>query len=323
MKGVKRLLPGLAVMLMLAGGAGAVQAEQIKAGIQVHYATIKFVFDGKAMKPPAEQEAFIYNGSTYVPLRFVAYSFGKAVSWNASTYTVTLKEPGKEEKAEILSYREERILGAKIAPVPEDVTITSVDIGVYFEKVNYVFDGQEKAPPEDLPGLIYEDSLYVPLRFLSESIGKKVDWNPDTYTISAAGGISFETEEEVDLESEGPDGSQTGGGGGGAGGGGAGEVQSEEALVLVAGALLYQLQDQVEQQFSALKDRYLAASEQDKPAIRAEGEALLRQTDTKVESILSNLKSQLIANGHNTSAVDEIRAMYNQKKAEERSKLGI
>jgi foldase protein PrsA len=60
---------------------------------------------------------------------------------------------------------------------------TSTDIGVYFRELKFVFDGVEKQPPGDQKGFIYNDTTYVPLRFVSESIGKEVNFDNDTGTI--------------------------------------------------------------------------------------------------------------------------------------------
>lgn len=56
-------------------------------------------------------------------------------------------------------------------------------IDVYFRKLQYYFDGESKQPPKDLQGFIYKDTTYVPLRFLSESLGKPVSWDDATSSI--------------------------------------------------------------------------------------------------------------------------------------------
>ena len=39
--------------------------------IAVNFQPLKYFFDGVEKKAPADQQGFIYNGTTYVPLRFV------------------------------------------------------------------------------------------------------------------------------------------------------------------------------------------------------------------------------------------------------------
>ncbi|SDN84617.1 foldase protein PrsA [Paenibacillus sp. yr247] len=58
----------------------------------------------------------------------------------------------------------------------------SSQIEVAFRSLTYMFDGVEKAPA-DAKGFIYEGSTYVPLRFVSEALGKKVEWDEENGTI--------------------------------------------------------------------------------------------------------------------------------------------
>ncbi|NQX66175.1 hypothetical protein HQN90_08565 [Paenibacillus alba] len=59
----------------------------------------------------------------------------------------------------------------------------AVKIDVYFRNLQYYFDGANKQPPQNLKGFIYNDTTYVPLRFLSESLGKPVSWDDATSSI--------------------------------------------------------------------------------------------------------------------------------------------
>jgi hypothetical protein len=59
---------------------------------------------------------------------------------------------------------------------------SATNISVYFQPLKYFFDGQQKIP-QDGSGFIYNNVTYVPLRFVSESFGKEVQYEPDTYSI--------------------------------------------------------------------------------------------------------------------------------------------
>jgi hypothetical protein len=69
----------------------AVSAEQ---AIKVVYNNIKLVIDGKQIDPKDANgkavEPFIYNGTTYLPVRALATALGSNVAWDSSTATVNV-----------------------------------------------------------------------------------------------------------------------------------------------------------------------------------------------------------------------------------------
>ena len=62
--------------------------------IEAVYCDIKLVVNGKNVVPKdadgKEVEPFIYNGTTYLPVRAVADALGKEVTWNGDTKTVSI-----------------------------------------------------------------------------------------------------------------------------------------------------------------------------------------------------------------------------------------
>ena len=56
--------------------------------ISVDFLPLKYYFNGMQKSPPAGKAGFIYNGTTYVPLRFVADSLGLGVEWDGSTSSI-------------------------------------------------------------------------------------------------------------------------------------------------------------------------------------------------------------------------------------------
>jgi foldase protein PrsA len=84
---VKGLVLGLSLGVMLTGSIAYASGTQI----EVYFKNIKYMFDGYEKNPTSEQgESFIYNGTTYVPLRYVSEALGKEVQWDGDTETIWL-----------------------------------------------------------------------------------------------------------------------------------------------------------------------------------------------------------------------------------------
>lgn len=62
---------------------------------------------------------------------------------------------------------------------------SGTQIEVFFRDLKFKFDGIEKAPTADQggPGFIHNGTTYVPLRFVSEALGKEVNFDEDTGTV--------------------------------------------------------------------------------------------------------------------------------------------
>ncbi len=108
---------------------------------------IKIMVSGKEIKP--ETPAYIENGRTMVPLRFISEALGEKVDWNAETKSV--------------------IIGDNKAVL----AIGSKEIDANGKKITI-----------DSPAVIKNSRTFVPLRAISEILGAKVDWDGTTKTVS-------------------------------------------------------------------------------------------------------------------------------------------
>ncbi|MFZ5827281.1 MAG: stalk domain-containing protein [Bacillota bacterium] len=61
--------------------------------------------------------------------------------------------------------------------------ILQKQIDVAYVPLKYSFDGVEKSPPADQQGFIHNSRTFVSLRFAAESLGRTVDYDPQTYTV--------------------------------------------------------------------------------------------------------------------------------------------
>lgn len=94
---MKKLIGAFGIsMLLLVLFVSPVFAEAIKQNINVVYNNIKIVVDGKIIVPEDVNgnivEPFIYNGTTYLPVRAVSQALGKDVDWDEKTKTVYISE---------------------------------------------------------------------------------------------------------------------------------------------------------------------------------------------------------------------------------------
>lgn len=82
---------GATVLALLLGCTSAI-AKQSTENIQVSYSNIKMVVNGVPVEPKdangSKIEPFIYNGTTYLPVRAVGDAFGQQVTWDGNTKTV-------------------------------------------------------------------------------------------------------------------------------------------------------------------------------------------------------------------------------------------
>ncbi len=115
-KRLQGLVAGMLIGALLLGGATF--AKQTSEQFEVFFNNIKIMIDGAEYVPTDVNgnivEPFIYNGTTYLPVRAVATAFGKDVKWDGENATVYLGKEGRMEpdnrldKVQYLSYSESR-----------------------------------------------------------------------------------------------------------------------------------------------------------------------------------------------------------------------
>jgi len=100
--------------------------------------------------------ARIYNGSTFIPLRGVLESMGAKVNWAQKEKKITITK----DNTEIVLYVDQKQVTVKESG-QKDKTVTL-----------------DKAPFVD------KGYTFIPLRFISETLGAKVVWEQSTYTVN-------------------------------------------------------------------------------------------------------------------------------------------
>ena len=101
---MKKTLQGMAIGFLIGTmSIGTVAyAKSATENITVRYDNIKMVVDGVPLQSTtsggATVEPFIYNGTTYLPVRAVSNAIGKQVTWDGATKTVYIGNIPKQEQ---------------------------------------------------------------------------------------------------------------------------------------------------------------------------------------------------------------------------------
>ncbi len=185
-------------------GTCPVSAEDGTREISAAFRDIKIIVDGKQLSTSAEP--FIYNGTTYLPVRAVGEAVGKEVAWDNDTKTVTLTTPpptieadrdtignldfelsvtpsGKKERTEILRVNEKYENGS-----------TSYSLYYYgLSDVSITIDGQTlplaqalqegKLTPQDIRRKGWQDLENKEIRGGAYRDGGSVDYLYGDFTI--------------------------------------------------------------------------------------------------------------------------------------------
>ena len=148
---MKKAVVMLLVVALLSGFLGSTSARageavvlEMKIGSTIGTINMKQVV--------LDQAPLIENGRTLVPFRFIGEALGAQIGWNPTNRTATY------------------VLGAK------NIVLT---IGSLTATVNGV-----KTTLDVAPKILSTGRTVVPVRFISESIGAKVDWNATTRMVT-------------------------------------------------------------------------------------------------------------------------------------------
>ncbi len=94
--------------------------------------------------------ALVKGGTLLIPLRSMFEQMGATVSWDAGSKTATVSKPGAEVK---------------------------VTVG----KPEVIINGESR--PLDVPPMVYQGVVLVPVRVISEGMGAYVQWVPDRHLV--------------------------------------------------------------------------------------------------------------------------------------------
>ncbi|WP_231637924.1 stalk domain-containing protein [Paenibacillus sp. FSL R5-0912] len=295
-----------------ASAATSIATAKASNSIKVQNVDVTMLFDGVALQPPAGQYVFMYNNTTYVPLRFMSYALQKSVSWDAKNLKVTVADPSSSELVIIKEY---------LMNASNDAAFTAKNLSLTNVNASYVFNGGTKALTKGQSSYILNGSLYVPLRFLSESVGNSISWNQKTKTIAAN---TKDYEEKVTNGNSNSNGSNpsasatptntdaTGAGGTGSGSAGTGTGKvSYESITSETEAKLNALQSQSQSTLMGIAFEYLSATDDAaKQSIKAKGKQQLASFTASFNNIIADAEQKLNNNGYSTDIIQQYKDAF-------------
>jgi hypothetical protein len=278
-------------------------------------------FDGKRMKLPEGQHVFVVKGTSYVPIRFIAYALQKSVVWDNATATVSVSEPSKQEQVMLEEYLLNLTIDAGDKSTAGGVAITPVP-----KAVNFIFNKEKKMLPPGQSGYVVDGALYVPVRFMAESIGTVIHWDPVAKQVSGRSEAYIEVEQAA-AESKQEDKKSDSGKEADAGTGvippggapifvGGGAKPSKQSIEAAAETKLTALKSSCESSLMNIGMSYVGTTDSAlKQELIAQGQAALNGCTTNFNSILSDTEAQLLANGYTTEALATYRAEFEEQVA--------
>ncbi|MGN0106404.1 MAG: stalk domain-containing protein [Hominilimicola sp.] len=98
----KDQIKGFIIGVIAAVSAGTMVtalAEPVEQAISVVFDNYRIIIDGAdKSNAPDDSKPFIYNGRTYVPLRYIGESMGKKVLWDGDTKSIYINDEGTQRE---------------------------------------------------------------------------------------------------------------------------------------------------------------------------------------------------------------------------------
>ena len=152
MKNRKRIISALIMAAILLSVSYFAYAAGVTKNIEVAYTGVSIYVEGKLIDPRDANgnpvEPFIYEGTTYLPVRAISEALGKPVDWNAQANRIDIDDPNRETKVVTVKTAEEFIAALNsdthILMEPGTYNLSSASISPRANVVwDSVFDGRE------------------------------------------------------------------------------------------------------------------------------------------------------------------------------------
>ena len=171
----KTTLAIIAILVLLI--AAPAMAASLTKTIDATYG-ITIVLDGKTFSYTSadgkKAEAFVSEGTTYLPLRALAEALGLGVAWDGGTQTVTLTTGDSASVTPTTSTSQTAASTTKAIDATYGITIV-------LDGKTFSYIGADGKKAE---AFVSEGTTYLPLRALAEALGLGVAWDDGTKTVT-------------------------------------------------------------------------------------------------------------------------------------------
>ncbi|WP_141502202.1 copper amine oxidase N-terminal domain-containing protein [Paenibacillus luteus] len=305
--------PVLSVFLamMMLSSLWTAAASAATTTIKTKTQPVQLKFDGQSLKLPDGQYAFIYEGRTYVPIRYISYALQKTVNWDGATATVS--EPTEKELEALKKHLQSATSGTQKPQASVEITIQPV-------KAKLVFDGKAAVLPAGQSLYGYKGSIYAPIRFLSESVGTQIGYDAVTKTVSGESAAYRAEQGGGGVVLPGTGGGTGNAGGGNTGGTGGGTVTlTYEQITAEAESKLAALEKSCTVTLMDVYAKYILAGDADKVKLKEKGIQEVNNCSAKFETIMSETTSKLTSNGFKTDIIATYREAFQKALADGRA----
>lgn len=177
MKSFKDFVAGAVVATIAVGGVTTAFARSGNFSIPVTFRNISIKIDGDTLI--TDKEPFIYDGTTYLPIRAVAEAVDKEVSWDDSTNTVSLKSSKSSSSSKNDKDDDDGIRGTRKVIYNDNgikITFTGVEkASLGGQKVNLIIENNSDTDYRFTARNVYVNGEEIsPVFSCSVDSGKKV-----------------------------------------------------------------------------------------------------------------------------------------------------
>ncbi|MCJ7855484.1 copper amine oxidase N-terminal domain-containing protein [Lachnospiraceae bacterium NSJ-143] len=123
---IKDIASGAIVSALIIGTGVSAYAKIAQVSIPVSFQNIKIMIDGKQLK--TDKEPFIYDGTTYLPVRDIGEAMKKRVGWDSATKTIYIDTAEAESSDDA---KKDKVVYSKTTPAPvgtsQEVTLSGLN----------------------------------------------------------------------------------------------------------------------------------------------------------------------------------------------------